>query len=61
MVPTASGGVALELHRGGSDIEVEFTPKGETTVVLEYQAGDGFEGSLDQWIGRFIFAVTNLH
>lgn len=60
MVPTVSGGVALEWHRGGSDIEVEFSPKGETTVALEHQTGGSFEGLLDQWIGRFIFAVTNL-
>jgi hypothetical protein len=60
MVPTVSGGVALEWHRGRTDIEVEFSPSGETTVALEEEAGESFEGPLDQWIGQFVIAVTNL-
>lgn len=47
VVPTLAGGVVLEWHRSGIELEVEFTPKGEADVSCEHSTGEEFEGPLE--------------
>ena len=60
IVPTVSGGVALEWHRQGIDLEIEFAPSGEITVMRDDDSEEAFEGPLDQFFGRFVASVMSL-
>jgi hypothetical protein len=60
MVPTVSGGVALEWHRGGVDLELEFEGSGGVTASYEDGTGWEYEGPIDQYYSATIRAVTGL-
>jgi hypothetical protein len=51
IVPTSRGGVVLEWHRGGVDLEILFPEKGEPEISFEAADGTEFEGLLVHWIG----------
>ena len=36
IVPTSQGGIQLELHKGGFDLEIEIGPTGHTEFFLSY-------------------------
>jgi hypothetical protein len=60
MVPTVSGGVALEWHRNGIEIEIEFAPNRTATVSFEDDEGHEYEGALDKWAPRVVSTLVNL-
>jgi len=60
MVPTASGGVALEWHRSNLDLEIEFTPAGEVTVFGGTDSGDELEGPLDHYQPAVTYLLAHL-
>jgi hypothetical protein len=39
IVPTVHGGIQLEWHRGGVDLEIEVAATGE--VLVDYESADG--------------------
>lgn len=40
VVPTSAGGVQLEWHRGGADLEIEVPRKGELSIYFEDENGE---------------------
>lgn len=60
LVPTSTGGVVLEWHRGGIDLEVQFPPKGDAEVSFESEAGDEFDGPLDQWAAHLPIVISTI-
>jgi hypothetical protein len=48
IVPTSSGGIQLEWHTRGVDLEIEFTPSGLVHVYyLDHAADEEWEGDLE--------------
>lgn len=61
IVPTAQGGVALEWHRPGIDLEIEILPGGEFPYVsFEQEAGPEFDGPLRAHLGAVVAALVSL-
>jgi len=58
VVPTVSGGVALEWHARGIDLEIELTSTG-TIILLEDEAGE-VEGPLSEHAERVAAALHRL-
>jgi hypothetical protein len=60
LVPTVSGGVALEWHRGGFDIEVDFSEPEHASAYIESESGMTVEGYLDQVYPRLVALIREL-
>ena len=45
-VPMSNGGVQVELHAGGAEIEIEIEPDGTVCLVTTCKAG----GTPDEWV-----------
>jgi hypothetical protein len=60
LVPTSAGGVVLEWHRAGTDLEIEFTLKGEADVSFDDESGGDFEGPLEHWLPRVASIIVTL-
>ncbi|MEJ7764882.1 MAG: hypothetical protein WKF86_05255 [Acidimicrobiales bacterium] len=58
VVPTVSGGVALEWHARGIDLEIELTSTG-TIILLEDETGE-VEGPLSEHAERVAAALDRL-
>jgi len=58
VIPTATGGVALEWHARGIDLEIELTPTG-VVVLLEDEEGE-VEGPLREHASRVAAALSQL-
>lgn len=56
VVPTPSGGVQLEWHRGGLDIEIEFEPQDQRRLSIR-----GRPESHDDWSGALNDAGDRFH
>ena len=51
-VPTSNGGIQLEWHRGGIDLEVVISPDGQVIFDFESSAGEEIEGNYFEQPGR---------
>lgn len=60
LVPTAGGGLQLEWHSRGWDVEVEIPPKGAVALVIEGADGTDWEGPLQEGISVFGKALQAL-
>jgi hypothetical protein len=47
VVATISGGVQLEWHQDGIDVEIEFHPRGEAQILIEGLGPDWYEGPIE--------------
>jgi hypothetical protein len=57
VVPTSEGGLQLEWHTGGIDIEVTFTPRGRANFFLSHGSSPDLEGEVAD---HAIFLSTTL-
>lgn len=62
VVPLHDGGIQLEWHRGGVDVEVVLSPEeGGHLYVADLAAGDEWEGALDgEGVARFHAVLDRL-
>jgi hypothetical protein len=60
MVPTVSGGVALEWHRGDTDIEIEFPVAGLPTVSQSGPDLMELDASLESVVAVVVRSLVNL-
>jgi hypothetical protein len=61
VVPTSIGGVQLEWHKGGIDLEIEVTPTGTRQAYFhDHRSGLGWEGEVSEVEERLRDAVLTL-
>lgn len=61
IVPTAPGGVQLEWHTGGIDMEIEVEPNGEASVICEdLRTGEEWEGRFPACRNQTIAVLAGL-
>jgi hypothetical protein len=60
IVPTSSGGLQLEWHRGGSDLEIMLAPSGEAIFDFENASGEEIEGNVFEQTGTLADLISRL-